>query len=154
MDHPLSREQDEQEAGAVLRVTNRLLIPRSEFRWTYSRSSGPGGQNVNKVNSKATMHWPAMISKSLPVELRMRLRHEFGNRLNNEGELVIAGDEHRDLKQNMVACEQRLVQILRTISIPPKVRRPTKPSKASNARRLQEKKHRANIRNSRRIDPQ
>lgn len=139
-------------SGDVLFVTPRIQIPRSEFRWTYSRSSGPGGQNVNKVNSKATLHWPAMMSMALPVEVRMRLRAEFGNRITNEGEVVIASDEHRDQKQNVEACETRLVQMIRAVAVPPKVRRPTKPSKASNARRLKEKKHRSETRKNRRTD--
>lgn len=134
----------------LLRISPRLMIPRSEFVWTFSRSSGPGGQNVNKVNSKATLHWPVMQSSALPEGVRNRFVAAFGTRLTHEGVLVIASDEYRDQPRNIEACEQRLAAMIAGVEIPPKVRRPTKPSKGSQQRRIDDKKRRSTTLRNRR----
>src|SRR5882757_5557560 len=74
---------------AMLKIDDRLAIPLEEFRWEYSRSGGPGGQNVNKVNSKVQLRWNPGASPSLPEPVRARLLALVGNRLTGEGELLV-----------------------------------------------------------------
>lgn len=127
----------------MLVVNHRISIPRSEMRFSFARSSGPGGQNVNKVNSKATLHWPVMTSPSLPEDVRRRFVAAFGNRINNEGELVLASQETRDQASNIEDCLDKLRQMILSVATAPKKRRPTKPTKGSQRRRLEDKKGRS-----------
>jgi ribosome-associated protein len=135
----------------VLVVTPHLAIPLAEIEFTYSRSSGPGGQNVNKVNSKATLRWPALSSPSLPPAIRQRFLGRFGRRLTAEGELVIASQRHRDASRNMADCLEKLREMLAAVAEAPKIRRPTRPTRGSIRRRLEQKQHRSDKKQSRRM---
>jgi len=121
-------------------VTPTWSIPVDEFRFTYSRSGGPGGQNVNKVNSKATLRWQAHGSPSLSSDLWDRLRKRFARRLTEQGELLVSSQRFRDAGRNASDCLEKLRRLLLEIASPPKVRRPTKPSRAARARRLEQKR--------------
>ena len=123
-----------------LLVVAGLRIPVAEFELTYSRSSGPGGQNVNKVNSKAQLRWPVATSPSLPEGARARFMEKYGSRLTTEGELIIASDSFRDRGRNMQDCFDRLKEMLTAIARPPKIRRATKPTKGSQRRRMEGKR--------------
>jgi ribosome-associated protein len=112
-----------------------MRIPIAELDFTYARSSGPGGQNVNKVNSKAVMHWDVIRSPTLPQAVRIRLIETYGSRINSEGFLVIASDVYRDRTRNQDDCIRRLAEMLETVARPPKIRRATKPTKGSERRR-------------------
>ena len=124
----------------MLEVTANIRIPLAEFQWTYARSGGPGGQNVNKVASKAVLRWAFDASPSLPEAVKTRFRSRFGSRLTVEGELVMSSELTRDQGRNRDDCLEKLATMLRTAATPPKIRRATKPSRGSQRRRVEEKK--------------
>lgn len=124
----------------MLVVAPHIRIPRAEFEFTYVRSSGPGGQNVNKVNSKAVMRWSPTRTPSLPEPMRARFLAKFASKLTNEGELVITSDRHRDQPSNIEDCFEKVREMLVSVAVAPKKRRPTKPSKGSKERRLEGKR--------------
>lgn len=123
----------------MLVINSRIQIPLEEFRFTYVRSSGPGGQNVNKVNSKAVLRWAVTESPSLPEDVRSRLLTRIASQLTNEGELILSSDRYRDQPRNREDCLEKVRTLLRAVATPPKKRRPTKPSRASKERRLKSK---------------
>lgn len=120
-------------------IKQDLIIPEDQLRWTYARSSGPGGQNVNKVNSKATLRWtpPAEFLGPAAWNRFLKLAARY---VTESGEIVIASDEYRDQQRNIERSCEKLRALLLTAIVPPKRRIATKPSKASRQRRLDEKK--------------
>jgi ribosome-associated protein len=137
----------------VLVVSARLSVPLSELRFSFSRSSGPGGQNVNKVSTKATLRWAAMSSPSLDEELRARLATRFGHRLTSEGELLVTSQRFRDARRNRLDCLAKLSEILAQICHTRKARRPTRPSRGAVQQRLDEKRRRSERKRGRRVSP-
>jgi ribosome-associated protein len=133
----------------MLAVTSRITIPDDELRFTYVRSSGPGGQNVNKVNSKAVLRWPIAANTSVPHEVKSRFSARFGTRITVDGEVVISSDRYRDQGRNTQDCLDKLKEMLVSVAVPPKKRRPTKPSRASKERRLKAKTEHADKKKSR-----
>ena len=99
------------------RVDSQIQIPLDEMRFTVSRSSGPGGQNVNKVNSKVTLHWNVRHSPSLPHDVRERFLVAYSHRLTNDGDVVIYSQKHRDQPQNRADCLEKLRQLI--LAVPP-----------------------------------
>lgn len=134
----------------TLNVSRRVRIPVAEFNWTYSRSGGPGGQNVNKVNSRATLRWNVVQSPSLPADVRERLMTRQRRRISKEGDLLIHSDRYRDQAKNVDDCLERLRLMLAEVAVAPKVRVPTKPTHGSQRRRLVEKKERSETKSRRR----
>ena len=134
----------------MLQVTPHIEIPDDEFHWSYARSSGPGGQNVNKVSSKATLHWSVATSPSLPPDVRGRFRARFGPRINKEGEIVIQSQRYRDQARNVEDCLDKLRTMLLEAATPPKPRKATRPSKGSKERRLKAKRAGSERKQSRR----
>ena len=134
----------------TLVVDNRLRIALDEFEFTYSRSSGPGGQNVNKVNSKALLRWPVLSSPSLPEAVRHRFVNRWGNRITAEGDLLISSQRFRDQAKNVDDCLEKLREMLAAVATPPVRRRRTKPSRASIKRRLESKRRKSDKKRSRR----
>ncbi|QDT18097.1 alternative ribosome rescue aminoacyl-tRNA hydrolase ArfB [Alienimonas californiensis] len=133
-----------------LTVTQTLRVPTDEFTLTYARSSGPGGQNVNKVETKAVLRWPVVNSPSLPEGVKERFCQQYRTRINNDGELVMNCDEYRDQPSNREAVLERLRDMLSNVARPPKTRRKTKPTKGSQRRRLAAKKERSEKKQRRR----
>lgn len=127
----------------VLDVTSSIQIPHDEFQFEFSRSSGPGGQNVNKVNSKVALRWRPLESPSVSDDVRQRFATRFASRLLNDGSLLIACEKSRSQLLNRIGCLEQLCNMLSEVATPPKKRRPTKPTRASKTRRLNEKKRRA-----------
>jgi ribosome-associated protein len=123
----------------MLVVNARIRIPKSEFQLTFSRSSGPGGQNVNKVSSKAVLRWSPGRSPSLPDDVRSRFLERYRSRMTNEGDLVITSQRFRDQGRNVTEVFEKVHAMLAVVASPPKKRRPTKPSKASVKRRIESK---------------
>jgi ribosome-associated protein len=134
----------------MLEVNPQLRIPESEFLWTYVRSGGPGGQNVNKVASKAVLRWGLAASPSLPADVKARLRAREANRITADGELVLTSQRYRDQERNRQDCLDKLREMIARAAARPKVRRKTKPTRGSQERRLREKKHRAGTKAARR----
>ena len=117
-------------------VSDAIRIPLREITFRYVRSSGPGGQNVNKVASKAVLRWPAATSPSLPDDVRRRLAMRFGSRLTVAGEIVLSCDRHRDRERNRAECLDRLREMLAAVAVAPKPRKKTRPSRSAKERRL------------------
>ena len=135
--------------GADLQVAPELLIPAAELAWRFSRSSGPGGQNVNRTDSRVELVWDLAASVALPPLLRARALRRLKGQLV-AGCVVIAASEQRSQWQNRVAAQRRLVDLVQAaIQVPPPPRRPTKPSRGSVERRLAAKKRRGAIKGQR-----
>lgn len=121
-------------------VNERIKIPRAELSFSFARSSGPGGQNVNKVNSKAQLRWNVTTSPALPADVRQRFLEKFGSRLTRDGELVLSGDQYRDQPKNIADCLDRLREFLASVAQPPKRRKASRPTRGSRERRLKAKR--------------
>lgn len=134
----------------TLNVDSRIQIPLSELAFTFVRSSGPGGQNVNKVNSKAVMRWDVRSSGSLPDDVRERFLARYARRLTGEGELLISSQRYRDQGRNQADCLEKLRDMLAEVATPPKRRRPTRPKRGDIERRLEAKKLEGSKKRSRR----
>lgn len=124
----------------MLEVNDRIAIPLKELDFTFSRSSGPGGQNVNKVNSKVTLHWAVTASPSLPDDVRERFVHRFANRISVEGKVVITSQRYRDQGRNVADCTEKLRAMIAEAAVAPRQRKKTKPSRGAKERRLREKR--------------
>jgi len=128
-------------------VTPRIVISDSELEERFIRSSGPGGQNVNKVSSAVQLRFDVRSSPSLTQTAREALLR--GGRLTREGVLIITAQRFREQERNRADARARLAEILRRAATPKPVRRPTKVPKASKRKRLDGKKHRAEIKRGR-----
>jgi ribosome-associated protein len=135
---------------SLLSVTETLSIPLSEFTFEYARSGGPGGQNVNKVNSKATLRWTPAGSPSLPPATKARLLRAVGSRLTKEGELLVTSQLTRDQGRNVEDCLDKVREIVLTAAKPPKARRASRPTLASKVRRVESKVRRSTTKRLRR----
>lgn len=127
----------------MLIVNEWITIPDSEFAIDYARSGGPGGQNVNKVASKAVLRWNPGASPSLPPGVKDRLLRRVASRLTTEGDLIITSQLTRDQGRNLDDCLEKLRLLVLAAATPPKVRRPTRPTRASREKRLEDKGKRA-----------
>jgi ribosome-associated protein len=123
-------------------VTARIVVPGNELSVVAVRSSGPGGQNVNKVSTKIELRFRVVETKALPEAARLRLLAFAKNRLDSEGNLVVVCDETRSRAQNSELARARLREWIRSCLAAPRVRRPTRPTRASKERRLGEKSKR------------
>jgi ribosome-associated protein len=126
-----------------LQISSNITIPAAELRLSFARSGGPGGQNVNKVSSKAVLHWDLLNSPSLPPDVRARFIEAYPTRITKAGEVVIHSEEYRDQPKNIQACHDKLREMITAVLRPPKKRRATRPTKGSKVRRLNEKKQRS-----------
>ena len=127
-----------------------LEPPIRELRFSYARSSGPGGQNVNKVESKAVLRWDVARSRGVPADVRARFLSRFAPRITGEGELVLASQRYRDRERNVADCVAKLRAMLAQVAVPPKPRKPTRPTRGSRERRLEAKRARARQKSERR----
>jgi ribosome-associated protein len=124
-------------------ITASVAIPDDELTWTFARSGGPGGQNVNKVSSKAILRWKLAANTSLPLAAKIRLQATQRRRITAEGDLLIQGQRFRDQARNIEDCRQRLREMVEEALRAPKARRPTKPSRAAKQRRLTDKRQKS-----------
>ncbi|MEM9367180.1 MAG: alternative ribosome rescue aminoacyl-tRNA hydrolase ArfB [Planctomycetota bacterium] len=133
-----------------IRVTPEFVIRDHELRWTAVRSSGPGGQNVNKVNSKVCLRWQPFAGRGFTDAWRDRFLRRNRNRINQDGDFLLHCDLHRDQHRNLAEACSRLAKMLRETQHPPKARRETKPTLGSKRRRVASKRRRSETKRMRR----
>lgn len=139
----------------MIRITHRISIDEKELEESFVRSSGPGGQNVNKLATAVQLRFDVRNSPSLPGRVKERMVAIAGGRMTQDGVLIIIAQRHRTQERNRADALERLIDMLRDAAAPPPpVRRPTKPTKGSQTRRLDSKsKHSATKRlRSERLD--
>lgn len=124
---------------------SKFKIPASEYELSYSRSSGAGGQNVNKVNTKATLRWNALKSETLPPVVLDRFINKYKNKISDEGVLTLSSQAHRTQHLNTAEVIKKLHEMIESIAHPPKLRKATKPTKSSVNERIKTKKSKGDI---------
>jgi ribosome-associated protein len=117
-----------------------IKIPFSELNFSFARSSGSGGQNVNKVNSKVTMYWDPEASEACPPQVLERFKKKYSQYVLENGQIQIISQLHRSQKANIEDCVKKLHEMLSDVATPPKARKPTKPKRSAVLKRLQTKK--------------
>jgi ribosome-associated protein len=133
----------------ALFITPQITIGDEELEWKFIRSSGPGGQNVNKVSSAVQLRFLLGRNNSVPPAARQRLRRLAGQRFIDDGSILIASRSERSQEQNRRAALQRLEALIRHALIEPKIRRKTRPTLASKERRIESKKKRGSTKRQR-----
>ena len=133
-------------------VSPRLTIPAGELELAFARSGGPGGQNVNKVSSKVELRWNPTTSDAIAPDDRSWLVSRLASRLTTDGTLIVTSTATRDQLKNRDDAMSKLTLIVKSALERPKLRRPTKPSRSSKRRRVEDKRHRAQIKRDRRGD--
>jgi ribosome-associated protein len=134
----------------MIAINDDLALDESEVSETFIRASGPGGQNVNKVASAAQLRFDLRGSPSLPEAIKARLVHLAGNRLTQDGVIVITARRFRSQERNREDARERLVALIRRAAEPPKTRRKTRPSAGQREERLAAKARRASVKRQRR----
>jgi ribosome-associated protein len=124
----------------MIHITRTITVDESEIKESFVRSSGPGGQNVNKVATAVQLRFDVANSRSLPEEVKMRLISLAGNQITEDGILIINARRFRPWVRNREYAADRLVEIIRNAAQRPKIRRNTRPTKASKIRRLESKR--------------
>ena len=130
-------------------VSEHIAIPDEELEWKFIRSSGPGGQNVNKVASAVQLRFLLPQNTSLPAAVRSRLQRLAGQRLIDDGTILLSARNERSQEQNRRAALERLADLVRAALIEPKIRKKTRPTRASKERRIDTKKRRAGTKRQR-----
>jgi ribosome-associated protein len=125
-------------------------IPEGELEFSFARSSGPGGQNVNKTETKATLRWAVARSSALPEAVRARFLRTFATRITSDGVLLLSSQRHRERARNIEECRAKLAEMLRAVAAPRRKRRPTRPGRGAVEARLEAKKRRGRAKRERR----
>lgn len=129
----------------MIKITGDISISENEIHEEFVRSSGPGGQNVNKVSTAVQLRFDVADSPSLPDDVRRRIITLAGKRINKDGVLIIKASRHRSQEQNREDAMSRLVSLVEKAAVAPRTRRKTNPTRASKTQRLEEKRHRSGI---------
>jgi ribosome-associated protein len=137
----------------MIRINDHIGIGEDEIAESFIRSSGPGGQNVNKLATAVQLRFDVRHSPSLPDEVRARLERFAGKRLTRDGVLVITAQRHRTQDRNRDDALERLIALIRAAAVRPTPRRPTRPTLGSKLRRLEGKKRRSGIKAQRGAGP-
>jgi ribosome-associated protein len=134
----------------MIYINEKISLDESEFREEFIRSSGPGGQNVNKVATAVQLRFDVSSSVSLPDDVRERLIRIAGKKVTKEGELVIKAARFRTQEMNRKDALERLIDLVKKATVVPRPRRKTKPTKASKERRMETKHRRSEVKTMRR----
>ncbi len=127
----------------TLVCTPEIAIPDAELIETFVRSSGPGGQNVNKLSTAVQLRFDVRRSRALPNAVAVRLMRLAGRRLTDDGVLILVAQQFRTQERNRADARERLAALVAEAAVPPTPRRPTRPTLASKKRRLEEKTKRS-----------
>jgi len=137
-------------AIAALYIQAGLVIPGHELTVQVSLSGGPGGQHVNKTSTRITLRWNLESSQVLSASQRDYLQARIANRITNAGDVVVHCDAHRQQRRNLEGARQQLQEVIRAGLQRPKKRRPTRPTRASQRKRVDGKKKRGEVKQARR----
>ncbi|KYR01233.1 hypothetical protein DLAC_02352 [Tieghemostelium lacteum] len=132
-----------------LLFTSKIIVPRDKLALAFSRSSGAGGQNVNKVNTKAEIRFQLDNANWIPDYVKENLKKSYSKNLNNDGDFIVTSERHREQKQNLKDCFDKLDEILEETSFIPKERVPTTTPTYAIEKRLKDKAHRKSIKEGR-----
>jgi ribosome-associated protein len=125
---------------AALVINDEITIPRDELSFSFVRSSGPGGQNVNKVNTKVVLRWSLEQTTSLPPAVHGRFVARYARRINEAGELLLSSQQHRQQSRNVRDCEAKLRDLILAVAKPPQRRKKTHRPARVNEARLKQKR--------------
>lgn len=131
-------------------ILTMVRIPKTDLRFSFARSSGAGGQNVNKTATKVVLHWSVGASQDFTEIQKEQIRKKLGTYLNNNDELVLSAERERSQMQNKEEVVRKLEQLVTQALRIPKKRVPTKPTRASKEKRLETKRRRSRIKKNRR----
>lgn len=134
----------------MIRITDHIEIDERDVHLDFVHSSGPGGQNVNKVATAVQLRFDAEHNDALPLPMRLRLRAVAGKKLTADGVLVLTARRYRTQERNRADAVERLVDLLRKAAAEPRTRKPTKPSAAARRKRVEQKKRRSIVKDMRR----
>src|SRR5947207_16025911 len=137
----------------MIRITDQISIDESELEESFVRSSGPGGQNVNKLSTAVQLRFDVRGSPSLPNDVAVRLMRLGGRRITKDGVLVLIAQNHRTQERNRAEALDRLIALIREAAVRPVPRRATKPPRASKQERIESKKHRSRTKSLRQSRP-
>ncbi len=133
----------------MLEITPTLAIPDDEFEWSYARSGGPGGQNVNKVASKAVLRWDIARNTSIPADVKARLAQQQKRFFTIDAGVIITSQRYRDQERTREDCLEKLRAMIVQATFVPKARKKTRPTRGSQRVRLQDKKRRGAVKRDR-----
>ena len=135
----------------MIPIHEGLTIPDEELEWSYARSGGPGGQNVNKVSSKAILRWSVARScVAIPLSAWTRMKARFPSRFTVDGEVLVSSQKYRDQERNRLDCEEKLAEMVRESLVEPTPRKASKPSRSARRRRVDDKRRLSEKKQSRR----
>ena len=132
-----------------LRINGKVTIPAAELQWTTSRSGGPGGQHVNKTNSKVTLEWNVDTSSAISDTKKARIKSRLAKRITSEGLLKVSASGSRSQKANLEDARERMADMIREAMKVAKRRKKTKPSKRAKRKRVENKRRRGDLKKSR-----